>query len=136
MKLSGLDNVIKELEKIVSSATTLTARKRRAKILIDSNALLALKEVITALTSTPTSILIEGQSDVELTSQEVADMLNVSRPHVVKLAREGELPHTMVGNRHRFLLSAVQEYEGRRRVERDEALAAIVPKAGYTADDF
>jgi excisionase family DNA binding protein len=136
MKLSGLDNVIKELEKMVSSATTLTTRKRRAKILIDGNALLAIKQVITALTSTPNSILVEGESDVELTSQEVADMLNVSRPHVVKLAREGELPHTMVGNRHRFLFSAVQEYERRRRVERDEALAAIVPKAGYTADDF
>jgi hypothetical protein len=42
----------------------------------------------------------------------------------------------MVGNRHRFLLSAVQEYEGRRRVGRDEALTAIVPEAGYTAEDF
>jgi excisionase family DNA binding protein len=136
VKLPGLDNAIKELEKMVSSATTLTAGKGRTKILIDGNALLAIRQVISALTSTPDSILIEDQPDIELTSQEVADMLNVSRPHIVKLAREGELPHKMVGNRHRFLLSAVQEYERGRRVERHEALAAIVPEAGYTAEDF
>jgi excisionase family DNA binding protein len=136
VKLPGLDNAIKELEKMVSSATTLTSGTGRAKILIDGNALLAIKQVVSALSSTPDSILIEDQPDIELTSQEVADMLNVSRPYVVKLAREDELPHKMVGNRHRFLLSAVQEYERRRRVERDEALAAIVPEAGYTAEDF
>lgn len=133
---SGLDNAIKELEKVVSRAATLTARKRHTKILIDGNALLAITQVISALSSTPDSILIEEQSDIELTSQEVADMLNVSRPYIVKLAREGQLPCKMVGNRHRFLLSTVQEYEGLRRVERDEALSAIVPEAGYTVEDF
>jgi len=136
VKLPGLDNAIKELEKMVSRATTLTAGKGRTKILIDGNALLAIKQVISALSSTADSILIEGQSDIELTSQEVADMLNVSRPYVVKLAREGQLPYKMVGNRHRFLLSSVQEYEGRRRVERDEALASIAPEAGHTVEDF
>lgn len=132
----GLDNAIKELEKVVSKASTLTAVKGRTKILIDGNALLAIKQVIRALSSTPNRILVEGQSDIELTSQEVADMLNVSRPYVVKLAREGQLPCKMVGNRHRFLLSAVQDYEELRRVERDGALAAIVPEAGYTVEDF
>jgi excisionase family DNA binding protein len=136
VKLPRLDNAIKVLEKMVSSATTLTGGTGRAKILIDGNALLAIKQVISALSSTPDNILIEDQPDIELTSQEVADMLNVSRPYVVKQAREGQLPYKMVGNRHRFLLSAVQEYEGRRRVGRDEALTAIVPEAGYTAEDF
>ena len=51
-------------------------------------------------------------------------------------AREGQLSHTMVGNRHRFLLSAVQEYEALRRVDCDDALAAIVPESGHTAEDF
>jgi excisionase family DNA binding protein len=136
MKLPGLDNAIKELEKIVLRATNLTVGKGPTKIRIGGDTLLAIKQVISALSVARDSILIEGQSDIELTSQEVADLLNVSRPYVVKLAREGELPHKMVGNRHRFLLSAVQDYERRRRVERDEALAAIVPEAGYTAEDF
>ena len=73
---------------------------------------------------------------MKLTSQEVADLLNVSRPHVVKLAREGAIPHKMVGNRHRFMLSDVQEYDQRHRVEREQALASIVPDAGYISADF
>nr|WP_246401819.1 helix-turn-helix domain-containing protein [Jiangella mangrovi] len=79
---------------------------------------------------------IEPAVPVELTSQQAADLLNVSRPHVVKLARTGELPHRMVGNRHRFDLEDVLEYERRQREVRDRALAAIVPEDGYTAEDF
>ena len=59
VKLPGFDNAIKVLEKMVSSASTLTGGTGRAKILIDGNALLAIKQVISALSSTPDSILIE-----------------------------------------------------------------------------
>lgn len=138
VKLPELDELkrIKKLEKVVSRATNLTVGEGSTTIQIGGDTLLAIKQFVTALSSARGSILIGNQSDIELTSQEVADILNVSRPYVVKLAREGELPHRMVGNRHRFSLSVVQEYESQRRVERDEALAAIVPEAGYAAEDF
>ncbi|TDC51089.1 DNA-binding protein [Jiangella ureilytica] len=84
----------------------------------------------------PDEVEIEPAVPVELTSQQAADLLNVSRPHVVKLARTGELPHRMVGNRHRFHLEDVLEYEQRQRRVRDQALAAIAPEDGYTAEDF
>ena len=135
VKLPRLDE-IKELEKVVSRATSLTVGEGSSRIQIGGETLLAIQQVIRALSSTRGSVLFGDQTDIELTSQEVADMLNVSRPYVIKLAREGGLPHRMVGNRHRFLLSGVQQYESLRRVERDEALAAIVPDAGYAAEDF
>lgn len=72
----------------------------------------------------------------DCSSQEVADQLNVSRPYVVKLARSGELPHHMVGNRHRFLKSDVDAYEARSNSRRREHLAALAPVGGYTDDDF
>ena len=72
----------------------------------------------------------------DCSSQEVADQLNVSRPYVVKLARSGELPHHMVGNRHRFFKSDVDAYEARSNSRRREHLAALAPVGGYTDDDF
>ncbi len=80
--------------------------------------------------------MLGDKVDTELTSQDAADLLNVSRPHVVKLARDGRLPHKRVGNRHRFMLSDVLEFDRLSRLERENALTAIAPEAGYAAEDF
>lgn len=72
----------------------------------------------------------------ELTSQQAADVLNVSRPHVVKLAKQGVLPHRMVGNRHRFLAADIQDFRRRESARRSEVLAGLAPADGYTPHDF
>lgn len=64
-------------------------------------------------------------SDRELSSQEAADMLNVSRPYLIdKLLKSGEIPHTKVGNRHRIRLQDVAEYKKKRDCERRQLLKA------------
>jgi excisionase family DNA binding protein len=82
------------------------------------------------------SVVAAGDADAELTSQQTADLLNVSRPHVVKLAREGVLPHRMVGNRHRFLASDVLAYREREATRRAKVLVGLAPKRGYGSEDF
>jgi excisionase family DNA binding protein len=62
-------------------------------------------------TGEPVTVMVGTNDAAELSSQETADLLGVSRPHVVKLARTGELPHRMVGNRHRFRRADVLAYD-------------------------
>lgn len=53
----------------------------------------------------------------ELTTQEGADMLNVSRPHLVKLLDNGALPHTKTGRHRRIKFADLMTY----KLQRDQA---------------
>jgi len=48
--------------------------------------------------------------DEELTTEEAARMLGVSRPHLVKLLEKGELPFTKVGARRRVRAADLARY--------------------------
>jgi len=57
-----------------------------------------------------------------LTTQQAADLLNISRPTVVKLIEDGEIPCERPGHRRQLRLSDVLEYRERRRQQQYETL--------------
>jgi len=64
--------------------------------------------------------------EAEITTQQAAVLLNVSRPYVVGLIDNGTLPARMVGNQRRLPLKDVLAYKADNRAKRLEALQELV----------
>jgi excisionase family DNA binding protein len=72
----------------------------------------------------------------ELTTQQAADLLNVSRQYLVRLLDEGKLPYTKTGKHRRLRIEHVLEYRRHRDEERrgklDELIALSEELGGYS----
>ena len=97
----------------------------------------ALREVVEAL-SQGLAITIAPHNTL-LTTQEAADLLGISRPTLVRLLVDGEIPYELRGRHRRVALADVVAYQNtartRRRVTLDEMTNAASEDGLYDDPD-
>lgn len=65
----------------------------------------------------------------ELTTQEAANLLNVSRPFLISLLEEGKLPYRKVGTRRKILFEDLMQYKKKDDEERMRILDKLTEEA-------
>lgn len=90
-----------------------------------------LPDVVLKLLQQTISYLAQGKAvklipvGMELTTQEAADLLNVSRPHLVKLIDEGKIPCKKVGTHRRIRFQDLMDYKAKQGAEQRRLLAEL-----------
>lgn len=125
-----------QLHRIVKSASSLRLTVidvRDGELELPTPAVELLIHLLSQLAEGRSVTLIPAQA--ELTTQQVADALGVSRPFVVKEIEERRLPARRVGRHRRVLLEDLLEYKRRSDASRQQALdtiAALDEELGLT----
>jgi len=113
----------------------ISSRRRKAKtkevriilqgeeILLPERALTYLIEVLSKM-SDGKSVDIVAE-DAELSTQQAADILNVSRPFIVKILEEGRIPFKKVGKHRRILLQDILRIKEEQSKERESLLERL-----------
>ncbi len=94
-----------------------------------------LVEILEALAAGQAVTLLP--EDAELTAAQAADILNVSRPYLMKLLDDQPIPHRKVGRDRRVRLQDIMAYKAARSRERKDILTQLTREAqeqgmGYT----
>lgn len=105
------------------------AAKEDKKIIVPlpARAVGLIYEVLEAMANrTPMSLI---PYDAELTTQQAADYLNVSRPHLIRQLEANRLPYRKVGSHRRVRFADLIEYERACKQEQKDALAELNAEA-------
>jgi len=71
-------------------------------------------------------VVVLTMEDEKMTTQQAADLLNVSRPHLIQLLEAGELPFQKVGRYRRIRRTDVLAYKQKADVQAERAYAELV----------
>lgn len=85
---------------VKNSGETIEVPKKAYKLLV---------EILEQMEHGNSITLVPGDSD--LTTQQAADIINMSRPYLVKLLEEGKIPFTLTGSHRRVKLTDIVAYK-------------------------
>ncbi len=107
---------------------------QRARIHLDDTDLILPRQAISLLRDLLAE-MAQGNAvtivptQAELTTQQAANILNVSRPHLVKLLENGEIPFTKIGTHRRVRYQEIIDYKLTRDQESHNKLDDLTAQA-------
>lgn len=113
----------------------------RARVQLDGHDLLLPRQALALLRDLLTEMARGNAVTVvpthaEMTTQEAANLLNVSRPHLIKLLEQGEIPYTRTGTHRRVSYQELMAYKQKRAEESQQALDELSQQAQELNMDY
>ena len=132
---------LRELAEFLARTPTVAQRRTPRLVSPDGSELIVPDEVFDVLVQV-VGALSQGRgvsvvpTNAQLTTQQAADHLGMSRPTLVKLLESGEIPFSKVGRHRRVRLNDLVSYEERVREQRRDALANLTYEAARDDNYF
>lgn len=122
--MASYDALCAVLEELRSENPEIEIEETSLKIKVPLIALELLAKILKATSQgKPISIVPIA---TEMTTQSAADLLSCSRPHLVKLLEEGEIPYTKVGRHRRVKFEDVMSYKEQKKLQQEKHLQDIM----------
>lgn len=129
----------KEIQLATESSRTLSsivkAKARTFEFLIDGKKTIKIPASVFQMLLTILTQMAAGRAitiipiKAELTTQEAANILNVSRPFLISLLEEGKIPYRKVGTRRKILFEDLMKFKKIDDEERSRALDKLIEQA-------
>ena len=97
------------------------------ELILPRDALALLRDILTEMAQGNAVTLVPRHA--ELTTQEAANLLNVSRPHLIKLLEEGQIPFSRTGTHRRIRYEDLMAYKAERDRQSKEAMEELARQA-------
>jgi excisionase family DNA binding protein len=125
--ITRLKGVSKKLRTVSTPGVKIKIQETGEFITIPKKALSLLITILSNMSEGKSITIIP--TDSEVSTQQAADMLNVSRPHLVKLLESNTIPFKKVGSHRRILLRDLITYEKSLQRTREEKLKFLSEQA-------
>lgn len=107
--LQGFQDVSQRIKSSRKKGIKIKVQETGEFITIPKKALTLLSTILQNMAEGKTISIVPSNSEVS--TQQAADMLNVSRPHLIKLLEAKKIPFKKVGSHRRVLLEDIMEYK-------------------------